>query len=109
MKLGKKAEDEARATGAFTYGYTKGLFGGAGVQGQFVTSRATGTAKYYGIDKVATITDSLPTGEELKDGADVKTTSKLTTINVVDILYGMFASLGLTIFYAISSSQTKRP
>lgn len=88
VKLGKKTKEEARATGAFTYGYTKGLFGGAGVQGQFVSSRAKGTAHYYGIDKDSNVTDDLPTEEELKEEADTNTTSKPTIINVVDILYG---------------------
>mmetsp|Transcript_1908 Transcript_1908/g.6839 ORF Transcript_1908/g.6839 Transcript_1908/m.6839 type:complete len:137 (+) Transcript_1908:392-802(+) len=94
IKLGKKEAEESRVTSAFTYGYTKGLFGGAGLQGQFVMSRAKGTAKYYKLDNLDQITDDLPEAADATKEEPAPTASKAPAkINVVDILYGKTAAV----------------
>ncbi|KAG1670369.1 hypothetical protein FOA52_000129 [Chlamydomonas sp. UWO 241] len=53
--VGRQAEGAAavggghKITPCFTYGYTKGLFSGVGIQGMFVTAKDKENAHYYGL------------------------------------------------------------
>ena len=44
-----KKEEGPSAIAAYTYGYTKGVFGGIGVQGTYITARNKMNAQYYGL------------------------------------------------------------
>eukprot|EP00955_Chlamydomonas_euryale_P111865 366095-Chlamydomonas_euryale.AAC.10 len=52
-------ENGKHPVGAFTYGYSKGLFAGAGVQGMWVSSNDAENKRFYGLTRDASATDCI--------------------------------------------------
>eukprot|EP00955_Chlamydomonas_euryale_P057762 356889-Chlamydomonas_euryale.AAC.2 len=55
MAVGK----DAKPVGAFTYGYSKGLFAGVGVQGMWVSSNDHENKRFYGLAHEASAADCI--------------------------------------------------